>query len=137
MKRTQQSFNSTFKPRASGLCKESRNRRRAKAAQSKAYAAADDAEQAYCSACGVAGHVEHSHILSQGRYPEHRNNPLNWLQFGKHCGCHTCWENSKRAFAERFPAAYAESLRRMGLIDPAALAFFLLKNPPGGPLSLV
>jgi hypothetical protein len=77
----------------------------------------------------VAGPVEHSHLFPQGHYPEHRSNPLNWLQLGKHCACHRTWENNKAAFATAYPAAWAESLRRMELVDAAAFRFFQLKNP--------
>jgi hypothetical protein len=113
-------------PRSRSLCPTSSARRAGRAAQAKAYEAAADAEQAWCSACGKAGPVEHSHILSQGQYERHRNNPLNWLQLCR--TCHNLFEHKKAAFAHAYPAAWAESLRRMELVDAAAFRFFQLKN---------
>lgn len=139
LKKTQQSFNSTFKPRASGLCKESRNRRRAKAAQSKAYAAADDAEQVWCGCCGKPGPTEHSHHFSQKQQSHLRNEQQNWLVMGHYCGCHALFENNKAAFAAKWPKAWARIVEQMRELDPKAFAEFELKNAhllPGGPLSL-
>lgn len=121
-------------PRKTGLPPRQKPMRRAskglcaqKRAQRRAYAAAPDADQVTCSACHYCRPLEHSHILPQGRYPEHRNNPLNWLLL---CSdCHRMWENNKLMFSHRWPEAYAEKLRRMGLVDAQAHAFFLLKNP--------
>lgn len=73
------------------------------------------------------GPVEHSHILTQGQHKHLRNNPLNWLVLGSRCGCHRLWENNKRAFAQRYPEAWAEKLRRMKELHPQAYAFFCLK----------
>jgi hypothetical protein len=135
MKRTEKSFNSTFKPRTTGLANGGRlptasaKGRAEKAEMHKAYAAAPDAGQQWCSACGKAGPVEHSHILSQGNHARHRANPLNWLQFGKWCGCHRLWEDNKAGFAARYPAVFAEKMRRMKLLDAQAYAFFMMKNP--------
>lgn len=126
LKRRQQSYNSTFKPRASGLCKESRSRRRAKAAQSKAYAAADDAEQAWCSACGKSGPTDHAHLFTQGRWEAHRNTSQNWKRLCR--TCHSLQEDNKGAFAAKFPQLWLEMVGQMQEVDPKAFAEFTLKN---------
>lgn len=61
-----------------GLCRESRTRRREKATQAAAYASAADAGQEWCSACGAAGHTDHAHLFTQGRWKAHRNTAQNW-----------------------------------------------------------
>jgi hypothetical protein len=102
-----------------GLCAKKREQR-------KAYAAAAETEDPWCVCCGRPGSTDHSHLYSQGRFPEHRNNPLNWLlKCRQH---HELFENNKPGFAAQFPAVWAEILRRLPLIDAAAFAEFQLKN---------
>lgn len=97
-------------------------------AQRRAYAAAPDAGQAYCSACGVSGQrLEHSHLLTQKQHPEHRCNPLNWLL--KCPDCHALFEHNKRRFAAYYPAAWLLILLRIEQLDPLAYEHFRLKNP--------
>ena len=107
-----------------GLCAKKR-------AQRRAYAQAADAEQCWCSACGKAGPTDHSHILSQGNHDAHRNDERNWLKLCR--PCHDLIEHNKAGFAARFPQVYADMVRRMQEVDPAAARFFLSKNPaPAG-----
>jgi hypothetical protein len=85
----------------------------------------------YCVACGTSQQLTRSHILTVKMHPHQVANPLNVLTL---CGfgannCHELWENHKAEFARRFPHAYAEKLRRMALVDPAYVNFFLRKNP--------
>ncbi len=102
--------------------------RRSRSPQRAAYREVDEASGGYCLACGTSYGLEHSHILTQGRYQLHKANPLNIVML---CGrvCHPLWEHNKSGFAHRFPEAFAEKLRRMQLIDRQAYAFFMMKNP--------
>jgi len=104
--------------RSPGLCATKR-------AQRKAYKEAAETEDPWCVCCGRPGSTDHSHLFPQGRFPQHRNNPLNWL---KKCrACHRLFEDNKAAFAVRFPAVWVDILRRMQLIDAAAFAEFEMK----------
>ena len=136
LNKKQQSFNSTMKPRTKGLCKQSRDRRRAQAAQAKAYAAADDAEQAWCSACGKPGPTDHAHLFTQGRWEQHRNTAQNWKRLCR--GCHALQEDKKAVFAAKYPKLWAEMVEQMQQVDPQAFAEFELKNAhllPPAPLA--
>jgi hypothetical protein len=132
LKRTQQSFNSTFKPRTTTLASSGRlpaispKQRAADAEKKRAYAAAPDAGQEWCTACGTAGPVEHSHILSQGNHARHRANPLNWLMLCR--ACHDLYEHKKAAFRRQYPAVWNETLRRMRLLDINAYTAFCQKH---------
>lgn len=109
-----------------GLCRQSRTNRRAKAAQRKAYAEADDAEQAWCSACGKPGPTDHAHLFTQGRWEAHRNTSQNWKRLCR--ACHSLQEDNKGAFAARFPQLWLEMVGQMQEVDPQAFAEFTLKN---------
>lgn len=106
------------------------------AAQRVTYAGmAEQTDIRRCLACNTAYHLQHSHILTQGNHKHQRANPLNivYLCGDLSNGCHRLWEDHKAAFALRYPAAYAEKVRRMWLIDPARTRFFLSKNPAPAP----
>jgi hypothetical protein len=109
------------------LKKKSAKKAAADKEQRAAYAAAEDAEQCWCSVCGKAGPVEHSHLYSQHLYEEHKNNPLNWLQSCRKC--HDEYEFKRPLFAKKWPQAWAEIIRRMQLIDPKAYDFYAAKTP--------
>lgn len=85
----------------------------------------------HCAACGTTQQLTRSHILTQKQHPHQAANPLNVLTLCGELanGCHALWENHKTEFARRYPHAYAEKVRRMLLVDPAAGRFFLNKNP--------
>jgi hypothetical protein len=112
--------------RKKGICKQSRDNRRQKAAQHKAYAAADDAEQAWCSACGKPGPTDHAHLFTQGRWEQHRNTPLNWVRLCRKC--HRLQEDNKNVFAAEYPQIWAQMVKQMEAVDPQALKEFGLKN---------
>jgi hypothetical protein len=99
------------------------------AAQKEAYATAEDAAAEWCAVCGKPGPVEHSHLYPQGMYKRHRNNPLNWLQVGKWCGCHTLFEHNKPLFAKKFKKAWALIIDRMRAIDLKAYDFYAATIP--------
>lgn len=112
--------------------RQSADMKAAKAAQRAVYAGiAQQVEVKRCLACRTTYGLQHSHILTQGNHQHQRANPLNivYLCSDLSNGCHTLWEHHKAEFARRYPHAYAEKLRRMALIDPAATRFFLRKNP--------
>lgn len=115
--------------RGGPLKRKSKSKAAADRAQHAAYAAADDAGQEWCSVCGRAGPVEHSHHYPQGNYPEHANNPLNWLQLGKWCDCHRIYEHNKALFAKKWPDVWALIIGRMRAIDPKAYDFYAATNP--------
>lgn len=97
------------------------------AAQRRAYDAAPDAGQGWCSVCGAIGETDHSHLFSQKAYPRHRNNHLNWLRMCR--GCHDLFEHQKHAFASHYPTAWQQILGRMQQLDSVAYEQFRLKNP--------
>jgi hypothetical protein len=100
-----------------------------KRAQIRAYKAAADAEQCWCSICGKPGAVERSHHYPQGNYPEHRNDERNWLVMGKYCGCHRLFEDHKHAFAAKWPAEWAGIVHQMQLIDLKSYRFYAATIP--------
>lgn len=97
-----------------------------KRAQRRAYAAADDAEQAWCSACGKPGPTDHAHLFTQGRWEQHRNTAQNWKRLCRKC--HRLQEDNKAAFATQYPQLWAEMLAQMQAVDPQAFAQFGLNN---------
>lgn len=102
-----------------GLCATKRVQRRA-------YQAAAETEAPWCVCCGDPAAPEHSHLFSQGRWQQHRSNPLNWLL--KCRACHSLFEDNKAGFAARYPVVWVEVLRRMRLVDAAAFAEFEMKH---------
>lgn len=104
--------------------------RRTKAEQRKVYAALDAGRDRECEVCHTPNNLDHSHCWPQGNYPEHRNNPLNILDLCR--THHDLFEHHKADFAREYPVVYAETLRRMELVDPQAFQFYLSKNPPAG-----
>lgn len=110
-----------------GKC--SKKRAALRRSQSKAYAAADDAEQVWCGCCGKPGPTEHSHHFSQKQQSHLRNEQQNWLVMGRYCGCHALFENNKAGFAAKFPRVWARIIEQMRELDPQAYAFFRVKNP--------
>lgn len=112
--------------RKKGLCAQSRAARRQATAQRRAYQAAGDAEQAFCSACGKAGPVEHSHLFSQKAYPEYRNTALNWMICCR--ACHELFEHKKADFACQYPRAWQQALEQMKQVDYKAYCFFRMRH---------
>jgi hypothetical protein len=55
---------SSMRPRQQPLAPQSKKSRAGKAAQSRAYAAADD-EREWCSVCGKPGPTDHAHLYTQ------------------------------------------------------------------------
>ncbi len=108
------------------LCAQSRDRRREKAAQAKAYAAADDAEQGWCSCCGRPGETDHSHHFTQGGHKGLANDQRNWLKLCREH--HRLFEDKKAAFAAEFPDCWRKILTAMREVDAGAYARFALKN---------
>ena len=96
------------------------------AEQKRAYAAAPDAKQGYCLACGQPGETEHSHLYRQRQRPDLRNNPANWQVLGKHCGCHPLFEHKKAEFSACYPDCWGAALTAMREIDRQAYALFAL-----------
>lgn len=94
--------------------------------QAKAYAAADDAEQQWCSACGRPGPTDHAHLFTQGRWEQHRNTAQNWKRLCR--ACHTLQEDKKAVFAAKYPELWAEMVEQMREVDPQAFAEFELNN---------
>ena len=111
--------------RTAPLARTSGRHRAERGRQGVAYGAEPPAE--WCAACGGSGPLEHSHILTQGQHPKHRNNPLNWLMLCR--SCHDTWEHNKARFKQLYPLAFAEKVRRMEWIDRQAAAFFKMKFP--------
>jgi hypothetical protein len=125
LKRTQQSFTSTFKPRAKSLAPVKKG-----TAATRRQASAACPLDAHCYACGTSQQLTRSHILTQKQHPRQAANPLNVLTL---CWpCHEIWENQKGRFAQLYPEAWAEKLRRMRQLDANAYAFFCQKHG-GGP----
>lgn len=56
----------------------------------KVYKVVDSITSQFCGNCG-SNKTEHSHILPQGQYPEHRLNPINIFRDCR--GCHLIWEH--------------------------------------------
>lgn len=113
--------------RTTRLAPVSKKHRAGQQVQREAYAAADDAGAEWCAVCGRAGAVEHSHLFSQHLHEAHRNNPLNWLQSCR--ACHDLFEHHKPKFAKVWPAAWAEIIRRMQLVDLQAYDFYAATLP--------
>jgi cytochrome c553 len=113
--------------RGGPLRKKSKGKAAADRVQHAAYAAADDAEQEWCSVCGKAGPVEHSHLYSQHLHEQHKNNPLNWLQSCRRC--HEEYENKRPLFAKKWPKAWALIIERMRAIDLKAYDFYAATIP--------
>ncbi len=109
------------------LAQQSKKGRAGKAAQRQAYAAADDAEQCWCSACGRAGATDHSHHFTQGRHKLLANDQRNWIRLCR--ADHELFEHNKRAFAARYPQVWQQILSQMQQVNPQAHAFFRMKNP--------
>lgn len=108
--------------RTTALRRTSKGARRQQATQRRACPL-----ESYCYACGSSRELTRSHILTQKQHPKQAANPLNVLTL---CWpCHSTWENNKARFARDYPEAWAETLRRMQLVDPQAHAFFRLKHP--------
>lgn len=129
-----------FKPRQAGLARStglarqqplrqvSQKQRAGKAAQGRAYAAADD-EREWCSVCGKPGPTDHAHLYTQHQREDLKNDARNWIIIGRYCECHRLQENNKAEFARRYPEAWRRILWQMEVLDPVAFPAFRLKNP--------
>lgn len=114
-------------PRRQPLARQSPAAKRQQSAQRRAYAAAGDVEQDWCTACGKPGATDHCHLLTQKQYPQHRNDERNWIRACRRC--HELFEHNKPAFAAAYPVVWAYIQTRIADIDQEALAAFRLKNP--------
>jgi hypothetical protein len=86
-----------------------------------------DAGPRWCIACGTSTGLEHSHLWSQGMNKHLRAHPLNIVLSCR--PCHTLFEHDKRAFAERYPIAWADIASRLEQLESTRWNFFLMKHP--------
>lgn len=91
----------------------------------KAYAVVDAGPRICCS-CGGTDNLTHSHVLTVGRFPQHRANPANILL--ECMECHTVWEHDKSA-AKRVHASWAQKMAIMEMLEPAEFVRFRAWNP--------
>jgi hypothetical protein len=89
----------------------------------KAYAVVDKEQPHHCVSCGGTEMLTHSHVLPEGNFKRHRNNPDNILLECQKC--HQVWEHNKRE-AHRLHASWDRKMAIIEQLEPQYLE--LLKN---------
>jgi hypothetical protein len=132
LKRKQQSFNSTFKPRTSGLASGGRlatcsaKKRVADAAKRTAYKEVDAGSNGCCFTCRRWAELQHSHVLPQGMNQLLKAVPANIVL---ECPtCHLLWGEKLPEYARRYPEALAAKVALMKQVNRQRWAFWMLKN---------
>jgi hypothetical protein len=84
-------------------------------------------EQPCCACCGSRWRLTPSHVLSQGQFGRHMDNPCNLITL---CQVdHNLWEHYKDKFAVMFPDVWNEKMKIMQELEPQEFERFKANHP--------
>lgn len=103
--------------------KVSEKKKQANAQKAAAYKKMDATEAHFCSGCGGAEMLTHSHLIPVSQHPEFEAEPLNIVY---DCiKCHDIWEHGKLGELAQNLANYEERMQRIKQLSPQYLARML------------